>query len=203
MNKIEKQIINAKRQLWQEEKKAEFKALFPDLVEKSETDYELEQLGISEIEDEFTTKFNEWLNELEQYEVVTQDEDGKEVVNKYSRKLRPMPNFTVTNDGLIANEAYKKQKLILINKEYEEQVAELTKGIPSTERSTWIKQEVEARAYLADNNADVPFIRTLAESRGVPLDYLANKIIEKAYIFSVESGKLTGEKQRKEDMLKG
>ena len=100
MNKIEKQIINAKRQVWHEEKKAEFKALFPDVVELDEAGNELES---------FSEAFGKWLQELEQYEVTNTetDEEGNEVevTNTYSRPKRPMPRFSVTKAEL---EAYNK-----------------------------------------------------------------------------------------------
>ena len=88
-----------------------------------------------------------------------------------------------------------------INLWYEGEVAKLTKGIPNTERDTWTKQETEARAYQADATAIVPFITNLSTTRGVPLDYLVTKIIEKANAYAIAVGTLTGERQRREDEL--
>lgn len=95
----------------------------------------------------------------------------------------------------------KAQTLVQINNDYENEIAQLTIGIPATERETWIKQEQEARAYTIDSNTPTPFLDSLASQRGVPKDYLVSKIIEKADLFAVAVGALTGARQKAEDEL--
>lgn len=98
-------------------------------------------------------------------------------------------------------EAEKNQGLKEINDWYELEASKLTRGYPDTEINTWNKQEQEARAYQADNTAQVPFIKELSLARGVELDVLVVKIIEKADAYAVNIGTLTGQRQKKEDEL--
>lgn len=90
-----------------------------------------------------------------------------------------------------------------INKEYAEEVEKLNNTTPIEEVLTWTKQENEARAYLANSAVSTPLIDALASSRGVTKMYLVNKIIAKADAYATAIGVLTGEMQRKKDMIKG
>ena len=92
-------------------------------------------------------------------------------------------------------------KLKNINREYESAIAQLTAGTPESEKSTWAKQEAEARAYAADNAATTPLIDGIATARGVGRVYLIGKIIEKADAYTIAISQLTGERQAKEDQL--
>jgi len=84
---------------------------------------------------------------------------------------------------------------------YIKKVNSLTAGVPNTETSTWNKQEIEARAYLKNDTANVPFIKALSDARGVDLSYLATKILKKADMYAVAVGTLTGARQKIEDSL--
>lgn len=199
---------------WIVEKQKEYDSLFKTNEIKEEVRY-FDNDMLNEVTTTETVRFdyvddaptfNEWVNEtrvISEAVEPTYDEDGVELtpyIPEATEQIRPY----IAKDVSSKVEAYlEKTASDRINKEYEEKVANLTKGVPDTEKNTWNKQELEARAYLEDNNANVPFIRTLAESRGVLLDYLAQRIIEKAEVYSVELGKLTGEKQRKLDLLEG
>lgn len=152
---------------------------------------------------EETPIFEDWLNKTKVIEeaIYEQDSEGNEVLIK--PETTELIRIYIPNDVTEEVDNFIKPYLLdKINKEYEDEVAKLTKGVPDTERSTWNKQEQEARLYLEDKNADVPFIKTLAENRGIPLDYLATKIIEKADSYSVALGELTGLRQKEEDSLK-
>jgi hypothetical protein len=67
------------------------------------------------------------------------------------------------------------------------------------ERDTWVVQEKEAREWLADNTASVPFITTLAATRGIELSELVARIIAKADAYSVILATALGEKHKAED----
>jgi len=95
--------------------------------------------------------------------------------------------------------ADKKTTLEDATKTYEKEVAKLTEGVPPSEVATWTKQELEARSYIADNNAPTPLIESLATARGVDKVYLINKIIEKADAYASAIGTLTGIRQKVED----
>lgn len=92
-------------------------------------------------------------------------------------------------------------KLAQINTNYVNSVNELSIDVSDTERSTWTKQEQEAKAYLA-GIVDVPMLLSLAKARDMPIDYLASKIVEKASMYATMVGELTGLRQREEDALK-
>lgn len=94
-------------------------------------------------------------------------------------------------------------KLMIINREYESAVANLTEGIHKDERDTWVKQENEARAWVVDNNSPTPLLSAMCEARGCSLEYMVGKVIEKSDLYTAEVGRLLGEKQRKEKELLG
>ena len=95
----------------------------------------------------------------------------------------------------------KNQKLDAINEWYEAEYAKLTYGIPEAEIKTWLKQEIEAEAYVADNSVSTPLIDRIAENRGVDRVLLIDKILIKAPLFNEAIGVLTGKRQKMEDEL--
>lgn len=94
-------------------------------------------------------------------------------------------------------------RLMIINREYESAVANLTEGIHKDERDTWVKQENEARAWVVDNNSPTPLLSAMCEARGCSLEYMVGKVIEKSDLYTAEVGRLLGEKQRKEKEILG
>lgn len=81
-------------------------------------------------------------------------------------------------------------KLLLLSSPYQKE-----------ERETWITQEAEARAWTVDNSVPCPMITAMAATRGISLALMAQKIIENADLFKVESGKILGEQQKALDEL--
>lgn len=73
-------------------------------------------------------------------------------------------------------------------------------SIPQAERDTFERQEREARAFLLDSTAQVPFIQALAEARGLTVKVLTRKIVAKADYFSATLAKALGEKHKTEDL---
>lgn len=94
-----------------------------------------------------------------------------------------------------------KQAKAQINSEYELAVRELTTGVPDSEKSTWLKQEQEARAYLADSATATPLLDALSAARGTEKSLLVGRIIAKADLYAQAIGTLTGIRQAKEDAL--
>ncbi len=121
-------------------------------------------------------------------EVITIDEETKTVTR--SREVLSK-----------SAEEIEAIKLKNINREYENAIAKLTAGTPDSEKSTWSKQEAEARAYTTDNTAPTPLIDGIATARGVDRVSLIGKIIEKADAYTAAIAQLTGERQAKEDQL--
>lgn len=73
-------------------------------------------------------------------------------------------------------------------------------SILQAERDTFERQEREARAFLLDSTAQVPFIQALAEARGLTVKVLTRKIVAKADYFSATLAKALGEKHKAEDL---
>ena len=107
---------------------------------------------------------------------------------------------TILNPPLTA-EQIRERELSKINNEYENAIRELTADVPDSEKGTWLKQEQEARAFLADNTVNTPLIDALCDARGVDKGLLATKIVSKADIYAQAIGTLTGIRQAKEDKL--
>ncbi|NBI43238.1 hypothetical protein GVX76_07010 [[Haemophilus] felis] len=74
-------------------------------------------------------------------------------------------------------------------------------GYPQAEIESFYRQEKEALAYQADNQAQTPMLKQIAEQRGVPFDVLAQKVIEKSNQFALAVGVIIGQRQKFEDRI--
>lgn len=88
-----------------------------------------------------------------------------------------------------------------INTECNQRLAAVTAAYPSSEIASWDKQELEARAYMADPAASVPLITTLAQSRGLTVADLAARILAKADQYAVKAGAIIGRRQARVDQV--
>ena len=77
----------------------------------------------------------------------------------------------------------------------------LLAGYPQTEIESFYRQEKEALAWQADHNTSTPMLSQIARVRGVPLDMLISKVIEKSAQFAVAIGIIIGQRQAFEDRL--
>ena len=77
----------------------------------------------------------------------------------------------------------------------------LLAGYPKKEIESFYRQEKEALAWRADNNAETPMLKQVASVRGIPFDVLIEKVIEKASQFAVAIGVIIGQRQAFEDRL--
>ena len=77
----------------------------------------------------------------------------------------------------------------------------LLAGYPQTEIESFYRQEKEALAWQADHNTPTPMLSQIARARGVPLDLLIEKVIEKSAQFAVAIGIIIGQRQAFEDRL--
>lgn len=77
----------------------------------------------------------------------------------------------------------------------------LLAGYPQTEIESFYRQEKEALAWQADHNTPTPMLAQIARIRGVPLDMLISKVIEKSAQFAVAIGMIIGQRQAFEDRL--
>ena len=74
-------------------------------------------------------------------------------------------------------------------------------GYPQTEIESFYRQEKEALAKQANPKAETPMLEQIARVRGVPLDLLIEKVIEKSSQFAVKIGVIIGQRQAFEDRL--
>ena len=116
-------------------------------------------------------------------------------------ELGPLPDGALLERPEKPFSQLKIEKLNEINALYQQAIATLTPTYPDDERLTFDKQEQEARAWLADNSTSTPFIDALAAGRQMDKAELVNRIIAKADAFALASGRLTGQRQRYEDLL--
>lgn len=77
----------------------------------------------------------------------------------------------------------------------------LLAGYPQVEIDSFYRQEKEALARQADNNASTPMLAQIAAARGVELDVLIEKVIEKSARLAVAVGAVIGKRQQLEDKL--
>ena len=77
----------------------------------------------------------------------------------------------------------------------------LLAGYPQTEIESFYRQEKEALAWQTDHNTPIPMLSQIARVRGVPLDILISKVIEKSAKFAVAIGIIIGQRQAFEDRL--
>lgn len=77
----------------------------------------------------------------------------------------------------------------------------LLAGYPQTEIESFYRQEKEALAWQADHNTPTPMLSQIARVRGVPLEVLISKVIEKSAQFAVAIGIIIGQRQAFEDRL--
>ena len=88
-----------------------------------------------------------------------------------------------------------------VNIAFEKALVSITKKYPMKEQDSWSKQEVEAKAYIADNTATLELIPGIAEKRGITLDVLAPLILKKASELAIITGKAIGYRQYAEDLI--
>ena len=112
--------------------------------------------------------------------------------------------YKIENNEVVKTERNDRAYLLnKVNADFETAISSLTSSIPTSEISTWIRQEQEARAYLLDSNAPTPFIDALCLARECDKSYLVEKIIEKADAYAVAVGMLTGVRQKLEKEISG
>ena len=134
-------------------------------------------------------------------------EDGK---IKCSGKA-PSP-FYVFNMATKSFELSKEKQTVLFAKQKEGLLNKLADkadrlkngllvGYPQTEIESFYRQEKEALAKQANPKAETPMLEQIARVRGVPLDLLIEKVIEKSNQFAVAIGIIIGKRQQFEDRL--
>lgn len=97
--------------------------------------------------------------------------------------------------------AAKTAKLVAINAACELALGELTSTYPPGELQSWPQQVQEAAALQLDPPGAAPLLTVIAETRGVPLKLLAERVQDKAITYAHGSGAIIGKRQALEDRL--
>ena len=142
------------------------------------------------------TRCDEAEIELYQSEYIEYSEDSFEFDSNYTYKIE--------NNEVVKTERNDNSYLLSkANADFEATISSLTSSVPTSEISTWTKQESEARAYLLDSNASTPFIDAICLARDCDKSYLVDKIIKKADAYTAVVGRLTGVRQKLEKEIVG
>ena len=142
------------------------------------------------------TRCDETEIELYKSAYIEYSEDSFEFDSNYTYKIE-------SNEVVKTERNDKAYLLNKVNADFETAISSLTSSVPTSEISTWTKQESEARAYLLDSNAPTPFIDAICLARDCDKSYLVGKIIEKADAYTVVVGTLTGVRQKLEKEIAG
>lgn len=93
-------------------------------------------------------------------------------------------------------------KTMLVVSEAQTIIDDLILGYPTSELLSFDKQETQARSYLSGSVEPFPFIERIALERGMALDELALRIVQKADAYSDFSSQVFGQRQKICDELK-
>lgn len=147
-------------------------------------------------------------------EIAAQTFGGKEgLPSKRCPSYAPGKDGTATTESLLATlkfynlpyplslEELKNEKLKSLNQACDYLLDKLTSTYPFGERETFYKQEGEAVAYKADPTSPCPCLQAIAKNRGIPLEVLVEKVLQKSALFAACTGEIIGERQKLEDEL--
>ena len=152
-------------------------------------------------------KYIELLNGQAQGKQIIADKTGNPVLINQQPSTAHVLNLDTLTWEISAEKQtalFAQQKESLLNKlaDKADQLKNgLLAGYPQTEIESFYRQEKEALAWQADHNTPTPMLSQIARVRGVPLDMLINKVIEKSAQFAVAIGIIIGQRQAFEDRL--
>ena len=78
----------------------------------------------------------------------------------------------------------------------------ITASYSENEKLSWPKQEAEAKALLADPNAPAPLLRGIADTRGIALTTLRDKVLANVEASEALTALILGTQQKYEDAVK-
>jgi hypothetical protein len=100
--------------------------------------------------------------------------------------------------------AIKELKLSKMNqndRELFQKINQLDKNYSAVEVKTWSQQKSEADLYMSDNTATPPLLTGIAASRGITLDLLCIKVVEKSWTRDNAIGSILGKYRKNNDLL--
>jgi len=150
-------------------------------------------------------------NMIEISDIIAKGLQSFNIVNHSFKRYNQYNEANMDNEKLeiiMSDEDIKNQiesKKVIINFEltrvYDKKIKELYVDY-GREADTWTTQLYEAKLFKSDSNASVPFIENIATIRGITVDVLATKILEKSIKFTQEISTLIGTKQKFSDRVK-
>lgn len=93
---------------------------------------------------------------------------------------------------------YASELMLQVNAKSNSQLKALIAEYPDMEVASWPQQVKEAENL---NNAPRPLLEAIATARGIPLDALAMRVLQKSAAYAAASGAIIGERQRLEDLI--
>ncbi|MBV7434460.1 tail fiber assembly protein [Cardiobacteriaceae bacterium TAE3-ERU3] len=112
--------------------------------------------------------------------------------------------WTLTDDAIEQQLSdAKTAKLIAVAQSAQRFIATVTRSetVPEFERLTWPAQAREAELWAADNSVETPTLAAIANQRGVDLDVLREKALQKARAYQTLVATIAGQRQRIEDQI--
>lgn len=107
-----------------------------------------------------------------------------------------MGKYKFINSAIVDNlDHYKARQIRLVEDGYKQAIGIIADGYPETERSSWAKQEQEARAWTANNATATPLLSAIAAARGDTLAIIAAKVIGNADAYAFYAGGVIGHRQ--------
>ena len=152
-------------------------------------------------------KYIELLNGQSQGKQIIADKTGKPVLIDPQPSVAHILNvdtltWEISAEKQTALLAQRKEGLLNKLADKADQLKNgLLVGYPQTEIESFYRQEKEALAKQANPKAETPMLEQIARVRGVPLDFLIEKVIEKSNQFAVAIGIIIGKRQQFEDRL--
>jgi len=128
--------------------------------------------------------------------------DAELVDGVWTMAIEIYDQYPTDEEKIRAATTLQKAKKSSVNGSYNLQMSQLFSSEYSEyERSTFPQQRAEAIAYLADNTASIPLLNAIATARGITVETLANKIVEKAEAHDISLGTILGKRKKDLDLL--
>jgi hypothetical protein len=133
------------------------------------------------------TAANEQLNNI----VSSAEEEGVKV------------KYYLSDDDKSNGAAFMKALLRkILDDVYDKRFTQINLPVSKLEEISWAQQRAEAEAFIADNTAATPLLTSLAQSRGITVNEMANKVIDAITDYNQQVATLLANKQLIETEIK-